>query len=188
VTIATPIDAVMRLFGTNHEPPLAAQRYRSVLASQHGMNIGDEWTWSAQAAEGVALAVILVATIRLTLVGTGAVRQEVPAGTLLFLHPDRAARVIAAGQGTAMCVWVPWAVLREVESCGCAPAELIPPSDLGQGLGAVLDSLLTETSERTPYTEPLVERMLTEMTFAVLSDAASRRALSVEAAPSRAVA
>ena len=173
--IATDIDALQHLLGTDRERPVMARRYRDVRATSHARAAGDEWHWSAQPADETALAVVLVATVALAL-GRGSAIQEVPPGTLVFLHPQRATRIVATASGTVMCAWVPWDSLHEVESRADAPAELIAPSALAHGFEAFLSSLLTQSSESTPTTDYLVERLLAEMACGVLLEAAPRAA------------
>ncbi|MBS1673028.1 MAG: hypothetical protein JSS74_03590, partial [Actinobacteria bacterium] len=123
--MGTVIDtrAAMRLLGNGRENPSVAQRFRGVLATQHALDTTTEWSWSAQAADGDEVAVMLTATVPLAIVDDDGAPHEVSAGTLCFLHPHRRLRVIALGTGTAMCSWVPWYALEEIESGVGAPRD-----------------------------------------------------------------
>lgn len=174
--MGTTIDAraAMRLLGNGHEHPLVAQRYRGVLATRHALEMAAEWSWSAQPNDGDEIAMLLVAAIPLAVIGEDGARREIPVGTLCFLHPQRNLRITALASGTVMCVWVPWYALDEIESGVGSPSEVIVLSTLGRGLHAFLTSLLTQHSEPTVYTDYLVERLLVEMVFSVLVEAAPR--------------
>ena len=174
--IAMDVGAVMRLLGTGREHLIVAQRFRSVLATQHAMDAATEWAWSPQP-EGDEIAVILTAEMPLTVLSADSAPRNVPPGTICFLHPHKAVRVVAGAPGGVMCAWVPWDALDEIESGVRTPSEVIPVSALGRGLQAFLTSLLTQASEATPYTEYLVERLLAEMVFGVLVEAAPRAAV-----------
>ncbi|UXW85192.1 helix-turn-helix domain-containing protein [Microbacterium azadirachtae] len=172
--IAIDVGAVMRQLGSGRQNPLVARRYRGVLATQHALEKGAEWHWAAQAGESDAIAGILIATGPLRVLGGEGVAVEAPAATLCFLHPHRTVTVTAVAAGSVMCAWVPWGALAEIESGVRAPREVIPPSTLGRGLHAFLSSLLTQHSDPTVYTDYLVERLIAEMVFSVLVEAAPR--------------
>lgn len=174
------IDArtAMQLLGERREHPLVARRHRGVLATQHALEPAAPWTWAAQPADGEEIAVMLIAAVPLTVLGSDGESHDVPPGSLCFLHPHRAAKVTAASAGTAMCAWVPWYALAEIESGMGAPSEVVAGSVLGRGLHAFLSSLLTQPSDPTVYTDYLVERLIVEMVFSVLVEAAPR--VSVE--------
>jgi len=170
------IDArtAMQLLGERREHPLVARRHRGVLATQHALEPAAPWTWAAQPADGEEIAVMLIAAVPLTVLGGDGESIEVPPGSLCFLHPHRATEVAAASAGTAMCAWVPWDALAEIESGMGAPSEVVAGSVLGRGLQAFLSSLLTQPSDPTVYTDYLVERLIVEMVFSVLVEAAPR--------------
>ncbi|MFB7843217.1 helix-turn-helix domain-containing protein [Microbacterium sp. NPDC056052] len=172
--IVKDVAAVMRLLGTERENPLVARRYRGVLATQHALSTRAEWRWSAQAADGDEVAMLLIAAVPLQVTGGDGVPIEVAPGTLCFLHPNRTVKIEAIAAGTVMCAWAPWDALDEIESGMRAPGEVIPASIIGRGLQAFLTSLLTQHSEPTVYTDYLVERLIVEMVFSVLVEAAPR--------------
>ncbi|VXB76253.1 Helix-turn-helix domain-containing protein [Microbacterium sp. 8M] len=171
------VAAVMRLLGAGRQNPLVAQRYRSVLATQHALDPAAEWRWSAQPAGGDAFAAVLLSAVPLRVVDGDGARAEAPVGTLCFLHPHRTVTVAAATAGTTMCAWVPWDALAEIESGVRAPGEVIALSTIGRGLQAFLTSLLTQHADPTVYTDYLVERLIAEMVFSVLVEAAPRVAV-----------
>lgn len=168
------IDArtAMRLLGERNEHPLVARRYRSVLATQHALEPATSWTWSAQPADGDEVAVMLIAAVPVTILDSDGEVKEVPPGALCFLHPHREMKLAAAGSGTAMCAWVPWYAVDEIQSGVGAPSAIVASSVLGRGLQAFLTSLLTQPSDPTVYTDYLVERLIVEMVFSVLVEAA----------------
>lgn len=164
----------MRLLGEWREQPLIAHQYRGVMATQHALEPATPWTWLAQPANGDEVSAMLIAAVPLTVVSGDGQPFEVPAGSLYFLHPHRDIKITATGTGTAMCAWVPWHALDDIESGVSAPGEPITGSALGRGLQAFLASLLTQHSDPTVYTDYLVERLIVEMVFSVLIEAAPR--------------
>jgi len=174
---------VTRLLRGEREHPLVALRYRSVLASQHSIGRDDVWHWSVQPDDGAQTAAILVAAVPLEVRGIEGVPREVAPGTLVFLHPHRAASVTALEAGTVRGAWVPWDALGEIESSVATLVERIPVSALGSGLHAFLSSLLAQSFARTPHTDHLVERLIAEMVFGVLLEAAPTHGMNVAGAP-----
>nr|MBS1901064.1 helix-turn-helix domain-containing protein [Actinomycetota bacterium] len=169
--------SVMRLLDAGKEHPQIAKRYRGLLATQHAMRADAEWRWSAQPADGDEVAAVLIAAMPLAVQEPDGAVVPAAAGTSCFLHPHREISVVAESPGTVMCVWVPWDALAEIEAGVRAPSTVIPPSALGRGLSAFVTSLLTQQFEPTVYTGYLVERLIVEMVFSVLVEAAPRVAV-----------
>jgi len=181
--IVTTSGDLTRLLRGERQHPIVALRYRSVLATQHVVGRDILWRWLPQEAEGTETAALLVSSIPLEINGAEGEPQEVPPGALVFLHPHRVASVSAVKSGTVMIAWVPWAELVEIESGVGAPREVIPASALGRGLRAFLESLLTQPSEPTLYTDYLVEQLISEMVFGVLVEAGPRTTIAGIEAP-----
>ena len=177
------VAAVMRLLGAGGQNPLVAQRFRSVLASQHALDPGVEWRWSPQSPGGDAFAAVILSSVPLRVVDGQGARAEAPEGTLCFLHPHRTVAITAVAAGTAMCAWVPWDALAEIEEGVRAPGEVIALSAIGRGLQAFLTSLLTQDTDPTVYTDYVVERLIAEMVFSVLVEAAPRGAVEGRKGP-----
>ena len=164
--------ATMLPRGVTQEQLDVARRFHGVLATGHTLQAGAEWWWPAGAADGEESAVMLIAEIPLAVLCDDGPRQQAPPGSLCFLRPHHDTRVIAVGSGTVMCLWVPWSALSEIEQVLPSRGEVIAPSPLGRGLEAFLSSLLTQDAESTAVTDRLVERLLAEMVFGVLVEAA----------------
>lgn len=160
--------------GMGHEPALAVRSFRDVLVTSQHVRDAAEWSWPAQPSGGGETAVLMTAGIPLEVARGDDTAQEVPPGVLCFLHPHRATRIVASGAGAVTCAWVPWHALAEIESELRAPGEVIPPSALVRGLQAFLESLLTGHAEPAVTTDHLVERLVVEMVFGVLVEAAPR--------------
>lgn len=180
---ATISGDLTRLLRGERQHPIVALRYRSVLATQHVVGRDISWRWMPQEVDGTETAALLVSSIPLEIRGAEGEPQEVPPGALVFLHPHRTASVSAVKAGTVMIAWVPWGELAEIESGVGAPMEVIAASALGRGLRAFLDSLLTQPSEPTLYTDYLVEQLITEMVFGVLVEAGPRTTIAGIEAP-----
>jgi AraC-like DNA-binding protein len=174
----TTVGGLTSLLRGEQQRPIVALRYRSVFATQHGVGRDTRWRWVPQQTDGTEMAALLVSSIPLEVRGADGQAREVPPGALTFLHPHRPASVSALMGGTVMIAWVPWSELAEVESGVGSPVEVIPASALGRGLHAFLDSLLTQPSEPTMYTDYLAERLIAEMVFGVLIEAAPHTAIS----------
>ncbi len=172
--IGMDVAAAVRLLGTERQNPLVARRYRSVLATQHALEEGAELRWSAQPVGADAIAAVLISAVPLRVTDADGAWVEAPVGTVCFLHPYRSVTLTGEATGTMMCAWVPWGALAEIESGVRAPGEVIALSTLGRGLQAFLTSLLTQPSDPTVYTDYLVERLIAEMVFSVLVEAAPR--------------
>jgi AraC-like DNA-binding protein len=172
--IGMDVAAAVRLLGSERQNPLVARRYRSVLATQHALEGGAELRWSAQPVGADAIAAVLISTVALRVTDADDASVEAPVGTVCFLHPHRSVTLTADATGTMMCAWVPWSALAEIESGVRTPGEVIALSTLGRGLQAFLTSLLTQQSDPTVYTDYLVERLIAEMVFSVLVEAAPR--------------
>ncbi|MGO4681139.1 helix-turn-helix domain-containing protein [Microbacterium sp. 2MCAF23] len=162
--------------GAGYEPALAARSFRDVLVTRQHARESAEWSWPAQPSGGGETAVLMTAEMPLTVARGEGPAQEVQPGALCFLHPHRVTQIVASGSGAVTCVWVPWHALAEIESELRAPGEVIPPSALVRGLQAFLESLLTGHSEPAVTTDHLVERLVVEMAFGVLVEAAPRPA------------
>ncbi|OZB81498.1 MAG: hypothetical protein B7X32_16610 [Microbacterium sp. 13-71-7] len=164
--------ATMLPRGMRQEQLDVARRFHGVLATGHTLQAGAEWWWPARPADGEETAVMLIAEIPLAISCDDGVLRQAPPGSLCFLRPNHDTRVIAIGDGTVMCLWVPWSALSEIEPVLPGAGEVIAPSPLGFGLEAFLSSLLTQHTEPTAVTDRLVERLLAEMVFGVLVEAA----------------
>lgn len=151
--------------------PTSVLRYRTVFVTQHVMDPGAVWRWTPQPDERNGTAVIGSATCDLTLRDGEQASRGVPADALLCLHPQRETVLQAASAGVVTCAWVPWDAMKEVESGATSLAAGAPPSDLGCGLQAFLNALLAESSEPSPYSDYLVERLILEMVFGTLVEA-----------------
>ncbi|KJL31175.1 helix-turn-helix domain-containing protein [Microbacterium azadirachtae] len=164
--------ATMLPRGMRQEQLDVARRFHGVLATGHTLQAGAEWWWPARPADGEESAVMLIAEIPLTISCDDGAPQQAPPGSLCFLRPHHDTRVIAIGAGAVMCLWVPWSALSEIEPVLPGTGLVIAPSPLGLGLQAFLSSLLTQHTEPTVITDRLVERLLAEMVFGVLVEAA----------------
>lgn len=171
---AIDVSAVMRLLGRRGDHPLTALRYRSVLATHHLLDQDGQWWWGDQPDDGDEVAGFMIGQQPLIVGSPGGASEELLPGTVGFLHPHRAAQIAADAKGEVMCLWVSWDALDEVESGVRAPSMIIPQSPLSKGLQAFLGSLLTQPVASTMYSDYLVERMLAEMAFGVLVEAAPR--------------
>lgn len=168
-------DARAKAAGMGYEPVLLARSFRDVLVTRRQAQARADWPWPAEPADGAGeSAVLMSAEAPLTVQREDGAPREVPAGALCFLHPHRTTRILATGSGTMTCVRVPWPAIAGIESEVRAPDEVIPPSALGSGLQAFLDSVLTEHAEPTVATDHLVERLIIQMVFGVLLEAAPR--------------
>ncbi|GAB6858978.1 helix-turn-helix transcriptional regulator [Microbacterium xylanilyticum] len=159
--------------GMGHESALVARCFRDVLVTRHARDAVD-WRWLAQAADGGEMAVVLTADAPLRVIGADGVARDAPPGAVCFLHPHRRARIVTTGAVT--CAWVPWRALAGIESELRAPEEVLPVTALGRGLRAFLASLVTADAESMLTTDHLVERLVAEMVFGVLLEAAPRPA------------
>ncbi len=172
--IAVNSETVSRLLKGERVLPGVARRYRNVLVTQHRLARGTAWNWAPQHADGDETAAVLITSMRTELRPAEHDSDELHPGSLVFLHPHRDVTVRAAETGTAICVWVPWSALHEIETgMRAAPPGRIRASTLGRGLSALLSSLLAEPSEPGPYAGYLAERLIAEMVFGVLLEAAA---------------
>jgi AraC-like DNA-binding protein len=175
--IALNSETVSQLLTGERVLPGIARRYRNVLVTQHQLARGTTWNWAPQRAGGDETAALLIASMRTELGPAEQAPDEPSPGSLVFLHPHRAVSVRAAEAGTVTCVWVPWSALHEIETgMRASPPARIRASTLGRGLGALVSSLLSEPSEPGPYAGYLAERLIVEMVFGVLLEAAVPRA------------
>lgn len=172
--IANNVGEVMRLFGKDGEYPLAVLRCRSVLATRHAVAAGSEWCWSPQPADGEELAALLLPVAPLLIRSADGTEHEALPGTMYFFHPHRSTRIAFTTPSIVVCAWVPWSALKEIETGMHAPGERIGVSALGRGMRAFLSSLFAPPSEQTLYTDHVLERLIAEMVFGVLVEAAPR--------------
>jgi AraC-like DNA-binding protein len=163
--------ATMLPRGMTQDQLNVARRFHGVLATSHTLQAGAEWWWPARPAEGEESAVMLFTEIPLKILSDGGPRVQAPSASLCLLRPHRDTRVVAAGSGTVMCLWVPWSAISEIEQVLPSRGEVIEPTPLGWGLQAFLSSLLQEHADPTIITDRLVERLLAEMVFGVLVEA-----------------
>ena len=163
-------EATSLLHGTK-QGPLTAVGFRSALLTRHALAAEEEVRWSAQTAEGTAMAVMVVAIGGLRVQDDRGTVHDVPDGRLVFLHPERAARIVTPRPSTLICAWVPWSVLEEVERSGEIPPGAIPDTALARGLSSFLESATQNAPETRSHTDAVMERLIGEMLFGILADA-----------------
>ncbi|MFD5224642.1 helix-turn-helix domain-containing protein [Microbacterium sp. NPDC058342] len=161
------IAAVMRLLGHGNEHPTAARRHRSTLATKHVFDRGAVWNWKEQPGSRSSVAGLIFADVPVRVDGEPDSITASP-GEAAFLHPYRQVTLEAAEAGSAVCIWLPWDSLMEVEDGVQTPGRVMAATPLTSGLRAFLTSLLTQPSEPTLYTDYLVERVVVEMAFGAL--------------------
>ncbi|MBS1907069.1 MAG: helix-turn-helix transcriptional regulator [Actinobacteria bacterium] len=153
--------------------PQGAARFRHALVTCHTMARGESLRWSPQSPESPSMAAMIVAKSPLRVSDGGSAAQDLPAGRVAFLHPARATRITASRESAMICVWVSWSVLDDAEQSGEIPAGPLPDSPLARGLAAFLESVVERAADVGSHTDAVIERLIGEMLFGVLADAAS---------------
>lgn len=166
------ISALLRRLGRDAEHPVVVRRYRSVAVMQHHVEVRNPWSWTATDALEDAVGVVLFANVPLRVSADSAPEVIVAPGELGFLHPSRTHAVTAAEPGPVFSIWVPWDSLADIEQGITAPTARIAATTLTGGLRAFILSLLSQVTDPTPFTDYLVERIVAEMVFGVLVEAA----------------
>jgi len=168
------VSAVLGLLGRIGEHPTAVRRHRRVLVTTHRLRRGAAVDWRRQESRGASVAGLMFADVALEL-GRRHCVSRAETGEALFLHPEWAVRAVAEREGAALCIWLPWDAIREVDDGTQRPGRVMSATPLTAGLRAFASALTTPQDSPTLYTDYLVERLVVEMAFGVVLESVPTR-------------
>lgn len=169
---AMNIDRALKLLAYEEGAVTESFQFRSVLVTQiqHASRIRLQWL--PQHNSQNEYAAILISTSGITIDDDDAGPRALDPGMMYFLHPHHRTGLVHRDSGSAVIAWVPWDSLEEAEERTGTLSRAIVMSPLGRSLEAILNSLLSHRSSPSPYSDYMIELVITEMIFGILAESA----------------
>lgn len=168
MAVLADLGGLGRLIGDAGANPVSARRFRSTAITVHTLDPASAWRWQPQQARGdeTSLLAYVPSPVRI-----GIDDQQCTAESGFFLHPHRAYEVSAEEPASALCIWVPWGVIDEIDDGTLDGPPALAATPLVLGLRAFAGAVAGRAYQATIYTEFLVEKLLAEMVFGAVLEA-----------------